>query len=137
MKIRPAVQAVLFSDQEKERKFLVIKKHDIKMKHELWRLVKGGVEKGESERQALKREIKEEVGLEKIKILKEVHSYFFVFKGVRHEVSVYSVEADVNEKVTLGKDNDYPFTGYKWLSKKETLKNLFWMDEKISVKNAS
>ena len=135
MKIRHAVQAVIFSDQEKEIKFLMIRKQDIKMKQELWRLVKGGVEEGETELQALKREIKEEVGLEKINILKKIHEYFFIFNNVRHEVSVYSVEADISEQVVLGQDNDFPFTDYKWSNEKETLKDLFWTDEKISVKN--
>ena len=56
-------------------KFLLLKKNDPLLKKSFWRLVKGKLEKGESATKGLERELREEVGLKKIKIAGKIHSY--------------------------------------------------------------
>jgi len=77
MKVRYSVQVVIID--EKNKRFLLIKQFDKRKKRYLWRLVKGGIEKGETEEQAVKREIQEEVGLEDTKIIDKIHNYEYIF----------------------------------------------------------
>jgi len=60
---RAAVGAYIVNE---EGKFLVVLKHNYVDK---WNIVKGGIEKGETELEALKREISEELGPIKYKII--------------------------------------------------------------------
>jgi len=137
---RPSVQAVI-SDRDSE-KFLLIGKRHFKTGNIIWRLVKGGIEPGETETEALKREILEEVGLKKINIEEKVHyyEYFYEFKQIKmkHLVSSYFVKADISEKVVLQGESadEMPIVEYAWLSYYDTLKKLFWKNEKQAVKNS-
>lgn len=104
--------------------------------------MKGGIEPEETETEALKREILEEVGLKKIIIGEKVHyyEYFYEFKQIKmkHLVSSYFVKADISEKVVLQGESadEMPIVEYAWLSYYDTLKKLFWKNEKQAVKNS-
>ncbi len=134
MKIRHDVQALLFDEVNDEKKVFLIKFYDPTKKLDTWRLVKGGVEKGETDEQAMKREIMEEVTLKDVKVLNKIHNYEFDFKGTHHMVSTYLVKGDANEKPKLNWDGDREIVEFKWTLPSEALKLLFWKGEKEAVK---
>lgn len=133
---RPSVQAFLYSREEE--RFLIIGKKDAFSGLLAWRLVKGGVKKGETDTVALKREIHEEVGLKEVKILDRVYYYEFNYLNQNHQVSVYLVEANINEKIKLqGESTDEtPIIDYKWLPLDDAVEKLSWENEKTSVKSS-
>jgi len=134
MKIRHDVQALLFDEIDGEKKVFLIRFFDATTKRYTWRLVKGGVEEGETDEQALKREIMEEVTLQDVQILKKIHSYEFDFKDTHHIVSTYLVKGNINEKPKLNWDGDREIVESKWASPSEANKLLFWQGEKQAVK---
>lgn len=125
------MQAVIFDDAENVNRVLLLKKTDFSAKKFRWRLLKGGVHDGETETEALEREILEETGLRNIKILDKVHWYEFVFKNVKHVVSSYFVRADSKEQIKLQKSE---VAGYIWTTKEEALQLLYWNNEKEPMK---
>ena len=133
---RPSVQAVIY-DVEKG-KMLLIMIHDTSMDELVWRLVKGGVAEGEADPEAMRREIAEEVGLRDIRVLEKINYYEFQYMDLRHLVSVYLVEADMDEAVTLqsGSEEETAILDHAWLSPEEALETLYWEDEKRSVRAA-
>ena len=137
---RPSVQAVIY-DEENE-KFLIIGKRHFRTGNIIWRLVKGGIEEGETEPEALRREILEEVGLEKVNVGEKVHYYEYMYEfkqlKMKHMVYSYFVEADINDEVILQGESadEMPIVKYAWLSYYDTLKKLFWKNEKQAVKNS-
>jgi ADP-ribose pyrophosphatase YjhB (NUDIX family) len=131
LRIRHEVQAVIFDDAEDVNKVLLLKKTDFSAKKFRWRLLKGGVHDGETETEALEREILEETGLKNIKILDKVHWYEFVFKNVKHVVSSYFVRADSKEQIKLQKSE---VAGYIWTTREEALQLLYWNNEKEPMK---
>src|SRR3989338_40683 len=101
MKTRHDVQALIFDEINGEKKVFLIKFYDATKKRHTWRLVKGGVEEGETDEDALKREIMEEVTLKDVQILQKIHNYEFDFKDTHHFVSSYLVKGNINEKPKL------------------------------------
>ncbi|MBI4010078.1 MAG: NUDIX hydrolase [Candidatus Aenigmarchaeota archaeon] len=130
MRIRKTVQAVIFSVNG-EKKILLVKKLDQKKPEYHWRLLKGGVEEGETEEQALKREIQEEIGLKDVKILDRIYSYSYAFEDTKQTVSTYLVEADPKEPIIL---DTKEVVGCAWMTKNEALGLLYWLHEKNAVK---
>lgn len=134
MKIRHDVQALIFDEVSGEKRAFLIKFYDATKKRYTWRLVKGGVEEGETDEQALKREIMEEVTLKDVKVLEKVHSYDFKFKNTHHIVSAYLVKGNINEKPKLNWDGDREIVDSGWFLVEDALKLLFWDMEKETVK---
>ena len=133
---RPSVQAVIYDVET--GKMLLIMIHDTSMDELVWRLVKGGVAEGEADPEAMRREIAEEVGLRDVRVLERINYYEFQYMDLRHLVSVYLVEADMNEDVTLqsGSEGETAILDHAWLSPEEALETLYWEDEKRSVRAA-
>ena len=128
--IRREVQAVIFDEVDNIKKVLILKKTDSARRYR-WRLLKGGVNDGETETEGLQREILEETGLRNIKIIGKVHGYEFLFKRIRHMVSSYLVKADSKEPVKLQKSE---VAGYVWTTREEALQLLHWSNEKDALR---
>lgn len=134
MKTRHDVQALIFDEVKGEKKVFLIKFYDPTKHRHTWRLVKGGVEKNETDEEALKREILEEVTLKDVKILKKLYNYEFQFRDTKHQVSSYLVKGNINEKPKLNWDGNREIIGSSWVSPEEAIKLLFWDGEKQVVK---
>ncbi len=134
MKIRHDVQALIFDEVDNEKKVFLIRFYDATKNRHTWRLVKGGVEGKETDGEALKREIMEEVTLKDVKVLQKLHSYEFFFKNTTHQVSSYLVKGNINEKPKLNWDGDREIVESKWVSPEEAMKLLFWDNERQVVK---
>lgn len=131
MRVRHEVQAVIFDEADDVKRVLILKKTDFSAKRYRWRLLKGGVHDGETETEALEREVFEETGLKNINILSKVHSYEFVFKDVRHVVSSYLVRASSKEPIKLQKTE---VADCLWTTKENALQLLYWNNEKEPLK---
>ena len=131
MRVRHEVQAVIFDEATSSKQVLILKKIDFSAKRYRWRLLKGGVNDGETETEAMHREIFEETGLKNVKILGKVHSYEFVFKSVRHIVSGYLVKADSKEPIKLQKSE---VADCLWTTKENALQMLHWNNERDAVR---
>ena len=102
-----------------------------------WDFPKGNIEKGEEEKETVKREIKEETGISKISFIvgfKEKIQYFYKLRGetVFKQVFFYLVEAK-ESKVKLS----YEHIGYKWLNYDKALKQLTFKNAKEILKKAN
>lgn len=100
-----------------------------------WDLVKGHVEKDESEEDTASREAREETGLD-IKILpgfRETIKYFFREKGnlINKEVVFFVAEAKTTD-VTLSREH----IGYEWLPFDQAIQRLTYKNAKDVVKKA-
>jgi 8-oxo-dGTP pyrophosphatase MutT (NUDIX family) len=129
--VRREVQAVIFDDADSKKKVLILKKTDYSARRYRWRLLKGGLNDGETETEGLQREILEETGLRKVQIMEKILAYEFFFKNVRHAVSSYLVRADSKEPVKLQKSE---VADYVWTTKEEALKMLHWSNEIEALK---
>ncbi|MBU5690031.1 MAG: NUDIX domain-containing protein [Candidatus Aenigmatarchaeota archaeon] len=129
-----SVQAVIYDNKEKE--YLLIKRRGYNDTKYLWRLVKGRIENNEDEVNALKREVNEETGLEKIDIIKKIWEYYYTSKeyGKTH-VSSFLVFANSKQKLEK-KDVNEDIKDYKWVNYKNAIKMLFFEEEKECIKKA-
>ena len=136
LRVKQDVQAVIFDYTPKKNViFLLIRKLDAVSHKSDWRLVKGGVEPGETEVEALTREILEETGLKNVKVLGKIYSYEFSFRNTRHIVSSYLVRADSGEQVRLSDTSERrPIVSYKWMDYESALRALRWKNEKIALR---
>lgn len=95
-------------------------------------VVTGGLEPGESPEQAVKREVKEETGLEIIRIsdLKSVLKYFCPAEGGWCAEHVFAVEV-ADKAIKLNAEH----VGYQWLNKKDFLETIAWEGDKKSLED--
>jgi len=139
MPIEKSVGGIVFRREGDRAYFLLLHYPGLshRAKKDYWDFPKGHMEKGESEIETLKREIKEETGLENIKVAKgfrEEIRYFFKFQGknILKFVVFYLVEADrKNIKIS------FEHKGYQWLEYKEALKTLGFENAKELLKKAN
>lgn len=122
------VRAIIYDIKDNKPYFLIF--HRI-LHWKGWEILKGTIEPGESNEQALKREIKEETGLKKIKIIKSLgkqekwqalgNNYFIV--------DTFLVRANMNEKISL-KQEIIEHDNYQWVDKETVFKKLTWPKSK-------
>jgi ADP-ribose pyrophosphatase YjhB (NUDIX family) len=129
MKVRNEVQGVIF-DKSNGGHVLLVRKRDRKVRRFHWRLLKGGINEGETKVEALRREILEETGLKNIRILSQVHNYEFVFKGLYHRVSTFLVNADSSESVKL---QESELSDYVWAESGNARQLLYWYNEREAL----
>ena len=119
----------------KEGKYLIV--HKIKNGQSVWELPIGGIKKNETEKKALKRELKEELGSFKFKLIKRVDIPFyysfpkgFPFDKCEYYLWVVNFEG---ERIRLDpKVHDK----HKWVEKEEIIQSLTYENEKKALKKA-
>lgn len=117
-------------------KFLLIKRRGYHDSNFFWRLVKGRKRSGETDEDALKREIEEETGLEKFNILKKIYSYSFISpEGDKVKVNTYLVFAKKDQRLQK-KDEEEDIVEYKWASFDEAKELLHYVEEIEAVQRA-
>ena len=103
--------AIVFRREGGKVKFLFLHKDD----GDFWDMPKGNVEKGESELEAVKREAKEEAGLDDLKFMegfKEKVHYFYHREGqtISKDVVFFLAETKMKD-VRIS----WEHTGYEWM----------------------
>jgi len=95
-----------------------------------WQPITGCLEEGESRIEALRREIREETGIESpIRIVEHVHHYEFSDPHLVKQF-VFGVEVSPNEKIVIGKEH----CEFKWCSFQEALRLMKWKENKEALR---
>jgi len=142
MEISNDAQAVIFRLNKALNKyeFLVLFRFDKEKNKNHCRLIKGGVKKGEAPKDAVIREVEEEVGIKGVSITANIHQYDYVAGGVLHKVLVFLIDASaINFDLRISSSGEGGFTikSIKWLDKENALKQLNFLDEKKVINIAS
>ena len=113
-------------------KVLIIRRKNPQSKILQWRLIKGGVEKGETRIHALKREIKEEIGLKKFGVSRIIHSYSYQDQiGHVNRVTTFLVYAPMGQKKKLNEEEGIKKA--KWVKPERAISILYFDDERKAV----
>jgi len=135
MKYRKAVFIVTYSKSKDKTFYLILKR---KLHWKGWEFPKGGIKSFETKKRAIKREVKEETGLNALRIKKfnvsgkfKYHKKFKDRLGfIGQSFSLYSVEVKKNRiKIDKREHSDY-----KWIDFKEAMKKLTWSNQRKSLK---
>lgn len=133
-RIRPGIMALISVKIKGKKKYLLMKR---KMYWTGWELVKGGKKKGETEIQAMKREVREEIGKKPDEYSFKKTKLVFKFLYDRPFVHDFQLWDGMNARVYLIKLHDSRIkpdtdehSGYKWFSKKDALKTITHEDQK-------
>lgn len=127
MKREHSIAAVLVNEDQ----YLLLK---YGMGH--WGLVKGNQEEGETDKQTILRELKEETGISEanlIKGFKEEFSYHYKFKGnlIFKTVTCYLIRTKIKDVVL-----SYEHTEFKWLPYEKAIKKATFDGPKTMMERA-
>ncbi len=131
MPMEKSAGAIIFRKEEGKTYYLLL---HYESGH--WGFPKGHIEKGEKPIDTAKREVKEETGLEDIKIIdgfKERIKYFFKDKGqnVMKIVTFFLAETET-KKIKIS----FEHSGYQWLPYQKALEKLTFQNAKEILKKA-
>ena len=134
-KYRNAVFIVVYAKSKNRIFYLILKR---KLHWKGWEFPKGGKEKFEFSRTAVKRETKEETGLIPLKIKKHnfrgKYNYHKRFKDrpgiIGQKFILYSAQIP-KKKITFNKNEH---SDYKWIDFKTAIKKLTWSNQRKSLR---
>lgn len=138
MPVEKSAGAVVFRKEKDKIYYLLLNYSAIgKIEKTYWGFPKGHIEKKEKEIETVRREIKEEVGIEDIRLIegfKEGERYFFKFRGknILKFVTFYLVETKT-KKVKLS----YEHKDYAWLEYEKAFEQLTFKSTKEILKKAN
>jgi dATP pyrophosphohydrolase len=129
VKVR-VVDAYVYRKTGDKIKYLILKRARTKMYEHLWQGVAGKIEKGEQAWQAAIRELKEETGLDPIRIFVADHvSKFYETHGDRvNLVPVFGIEVD-SDIISLSREH----SDFKWVDYDSACSYLVWRGQKKGI----
>lgn len=102
-----------------------------------WDFPKGNIEKGESIEETVRREIKEETGIEDVEFLEGFQTeikYFYRSKGENiFKIVIFLLASTETDKVKIS----FEHLGYQWLPYEEALKEITFKNAKEILKKAN
>ena len=130
-KYRKSVFIVTYAKSKSKIFYLILKR---KLHWKGWEFPKGGIKSFETKKRAIKREIKEETGLDSHKISKfKVYGKYKYPKKLKdrpgfigQSFSLYS--AEVKKKIVKVDGNEH--SNYKWASFEKAMKSLKWPNQR-------
>jgi len=135
--------AVVFRRDKGKIYFLLLR---YRLKH--WDFPKGHIEEGESEKQALRREISEETGVSDLKIMPNLKKYIYYFYRAKSEEKEKRIKSGTSinvfkkvayylaETKTEEINISFEHVGYKWLKYEEALRRITYRGPKRILKSA-
>ena len=138
MPVEKSAGAIIFRKEGNEIYYLLLHyPSSAKAPRDYWDLPKGHIEKGEKIEKTVKREVKEETGLEDLKFVegfKEWIKYFFKFDGKNiFKIVTFLLAETKTEDVKIS----FEHVGYKWFSYEEAIKQLTFKNAKEILKKAN
>ncbi|MEM3122195.1 MAG: NUDIX hydrolase [Candidatus Pacearchaeota archaeon] len=127
--VKPGVSAIIYDDNGKLF-FLIFRR----VKNwRGWEFCKGKAEDGESIEEALAREISEETGLTKAKLIQKIGTRIIQDGDSKYPFEVFLVEASMNVPIKIKKaEHDT----YLWADEETALDKLTWDNERNELKKA-
>ncbi len=124
MQLKKKVQVYLFRRTDRAVEFLLLKR--VQELRGFWQPITGTVEEGESPRQAARREVREETGLEDFQhVVGPVYSFAFVKNRVEFHEEVFGMEVG-NVPIMLSNEH----SECRWVNLKEALELLHYVQNK-------
>ncbi|MCJ7718906.1 NUDIX pyrophosphatase [Candidatus Bathyarchaeota archaeon] len=128
MRLPIQVEAIIFRRNSSRIEYLLLKR--LPERNGFWQPVTGGLEEGETRKEALYREIEEETGITNlIRVIEGLHYFEFSDPNLNQEY-IYGVEVSSTEEVVLdGKEH----SEYRWCGIKDALQLLSWKENKEAL----
>ena len=128
MRLPIQVEAIIFRRNSSRIEYLLLKR--LPERNGFWQPVTGGLEEGETRKEALYREIEEETGITNlIRVIEGLHYFEFSDPNLNQEY-IYGVEVPSTEEVVLdGKEH----SEYRWCGIKDALQLLSWKENKEAL----
>jgi len=124
--------AVIFRRTKSGPEFLILQ---YELGH--WDFVKGNIEKGEDEKETVKREIEEETGIARVRFVdgfRDTIKYLYRWKGQSiFKIVIFYLAETRQKKVKLS----YEHIGYNWLPYQEALQSLTFRNSKEVLRKAN
>ena len=129
MRLPIQVEAILFRRKGSKVEYLLLKR--LPKRNGFWQPVTGGVEEGETQKDALYREIREETGIKSlIRVLDDLHYFEFSDPNPCQEY-VYGVEVTLSDEIMLDLKEH---SKYRWCNYQEALQLLRWKENKEALR---
>lgn len=126
------VQAVIYDVKKGVPYFLIL--HRV-LRWRGWELHKGTIEKGESYKETLRREVLEETGLKRFRVVRPLRVSFYFNRRKSRVVEVFLVRASMKQRISFSGNPKREHDGFLWVDRETALKKLSWPDARKIIKN--
>ena len=132
MRLPIQIEGIIFCKTDEGIKYLLLKRS--KKRGGFWQPITGGLEEGETLKECLLRELKEETSIDDVKNMVDT-TFSFQFKEDDFWLTeyVYAIEVSEQHNPSLSKEHEE----YRWVSFEEALKLLKWDTNKESLRKVN
>ncbi len=132
MNLRKTAKAIIFDKVDGVLKFLIVKKEY--NEYNYWQFVGGGIKEGETPKDTVIREIKEELGIQDTNFIKQLahKSIGYKFKNDKHEKEVVFCLVRIDSTLSIKLDKEH--TKYLWGIEEEIMSTLMFEQQRRDFK---
>lgn len=137
MPVERSAGAIIFREDKSGRKYLLLHHHpSTSNQGGSWGFPKGHIDKGEKTEETVRREVKEETGVSRMKILPGFKETIRYFVGSKEERHLKFVAFFLAKTKTRNVKISWEHIGYTWLPYQEAHEKLTYKNEKEILEKA-